>query len=224
MDTKTTNEFASKLKTIMETGEGSGATATATLEATGRIASAEINAAGSGYSVDDVLTVETGTGGTFTVTEVGENGEVTAIAQVDKGTGYDSDTGAATTVSPDNGSGCTLDTTVEFGIDSIAVDEGGEDYLTADVIITGSGTGGGEATATLDTGVVDSIAVDEAGWYLATPTVTITGAPKTGANLLTHLNAYDLSTRDARIKEILEDATKVVVVDSGPVNAALAAL
>jgi hypothetical protein len=155
---------------------------------------------------------------------VGASGEVIGITQLAKGTGYTAVTGAVTTVDPSGGTGCTITTTVEKGIASFAVGDGGADYLTADILITGTGSGGGVATAVLVEGAVDDIEVDTAGWYLNTPTIVVTGAPKTGAGLLTHLNAYDLSLRDARLKELIEDAAKTVAVDGTIVNEAIDAL
>lgn len=79
------------------------------------VASGAINTAGTGYSTNDILTPTTGTktrAATFRVTSVGGSGEVTGIELVDPGDRYMVDPtleGVATTVAPDNGSGCELD-------------------------------------------------------------------------------------------------------------------
>jgi hypothetical protein len=89
--------FASKLRTDLASG-------------TGPIAEASINAGGTGYSVDDVLTVTGGGGssGQYKVTSV-SGGVVDGITWQSGGSGYSVTSGAATTVSPPGGTGCTLD-------------------------------------------------------------------------------------------------------------------
>jgi hypothetical protein len=62
---------------------------------------------GSGYSVNDVLTLATGTGGTVKVTAV-TSGAVTAVEIVTPGTGYTVNNIEATTVAPAGGTGCTI--------------------------------------------------------------------------------------------------------------------
>lgn len=62
MDAKETQVYAKKIDELIRGTVGSGATATATLAATGTIKTIAINNGGSGYSVDDVLTVAVGTG------------------------------------------------------------------------------------------------------------------------------------------------------------------
>ena len=79
------------------------------------VASGTIDTAGTGYSENDILTPATGTktrAATFRVTSVGGSGEVTGVELVDPGDSYTVDPtldGVATTVLPDNGSGCELD-------------------------------------------------------------------------------------------------------------------
>ena len=74
-----------------------------------------INAAGTGYSVNDILTVSGGTGSSasFSIDTVGGSGEVLTITKLDEGnyTVNPSSSGAATTVAPAGGTGCTLDLT-----------------------------------------------------------------------------------------------------------------
>ena len=74
------------------------------------VLTASINAAGSGYSVNDVLTISGGNGdATLTVTTVGTSGDVTAFTVTTVGSGYSTSTGSSTTVNPTGGSGCTID-------------------------------------------------------------------------------------------------------------------
>lgn len=55
---------------------------------TGAILTSEIGAAGTGYSINDVLTVADGSGGTITVLTVGGSGQVLTYALTTPGTGY----------------------------------------------------------------------------------------------------------------------------------------
>lgn len=79
------------------------------------VLSGAINVAGSGYSVNDVLTVVGGTGtvaATFNVDTIGGSGEVTAITLVEEGEyTVQPANPVATTVAPAGGSGCTIDLT-----------------------------------------------------------------------------------------------------------------
>lgn len=67
------------------------------------------SAAGSGYNVDDILTITTGgSGGTARVLTVNATGGVLSVALETSGSGYTTGAGKATTVVPTGGSGCTL--------------------------------------------------------------------------------------------------------------------
>ena len=69
-------------------------------------------AGGSGYRVDQILTITTGgTGGTARITAVDSTGAVTAVDEETAGSGYTTGTGKATTVVPAGGTGCTLNIT-----------------------------------------------------------------------------------------------------------------
>lgn len=78
------------------------------------IISVSVNSGGSGYSIDDVLTiVQSGaTGGTAQVLDVEDDGAtlgiITSVALRTSGEDYSSFNGLATTVSPAGGTGCTL--------------------------------------------------------------------------------------------------------------------
>ncbi|NTV44108.1 MAG: hypothetical protein HGA67_00225 [Candidatus Yonathbacteria bacterium] len=67
-------------------------------------------AGGSGYNVNDLLTLATGTGGVVRVSAVSSTGAVTAVTLESVGTGYSVAT-FATTVSPTGGTGCTISVT-----------------------------------------------------------------------------------------------------------------
>jgi hypothetical protein len=86
------------------------------------IRSVEINAGGSGYHVDDVLTiVQSGaSGGTAQVTSVATvglvSGIVTGIALRDTGDKYSTFNGLGTTVSPSGGTGCKVNITAAVSL------------------------------------------------------------------------------------------------------------
>ncbi len=72
-------------------------------------------AGGTGYNINDLLTLAVGTGGVARVTAVSSTGAVTAVSLESVGTGYSVGTGIATTVAPVGGTGCTLAiTSVDF--------------------------------------------------------------------------------------------------------------
>jgi hypothetical protein len=71
-------------------------------------------AGGSGYNIDDLLTLSTGTGGVVRVTGISSIGAVTSVTLESVGTGYSVAT-FATTVTPSGGVGCTIAvTSVDF--------------------------------------------------------------------------------------------------------------
>lgn len=78
--------------------------------AAGAIKTFDIHTVGSGYAVNDVLTVVQagGSAGTLRVTEVSTDGEVLAVEMVTPGSGYTVDDELATTVSPSGGTGCVV--------------------------------------------------------------------------------------------------------------------
>jgi hypothetical protein len=77
-----------------------------------QIRTVTINAAGTGYHVDDVLTVVQagGSAGTLKVTEV-NSGAVTGVEILTPGTGYALGTDLVTSVAPTGGTGCKIDIT-----------------------------------------------------------------------------------------------------------------
>jgi hypothetical protein len=76
----------------------------------GEVAAASINVGGSGYHLNDVLTVvqSGGAGATVKVVEVGAGGAVAGIVILNPGTGYEIGSGLLTTVIPSGGTGCIL--------------------------------------------------------------------------------------------------------------------
>lgn len=105
---------------------GAVSTVEATSWATGSISvlNATPTAAGSGYTVGDVLTITTGgTGGTASVLSVGVGGAVTSVQILTPGTGYT--TGAGKVTTGGTGTGVTLDiTTVVQGFIKLDLADG----------------------------------------------------------------------------------------------------
>lgn len=86
-----------------------------TNDMTGKVATMGLNATGTGYAVNDVLTITGGggSGATATVTSVSGTGAVTGIALATRGSGYAAVSGAATTSA--TGTGATINITIATG-------------------------------------------------------------------------------------------------------------
>lgn len=84
---------------------------------TGEVETLAVATGGTGYSVGDVLTVTGGNADcTYTVATIsggGSTGPVATVTETTPGTGYVTATGAATTVAPAGGTGCTVNITVK---------------------------------------------------------------------------------------------------------------
>lgn len=221
MDAVEIQTYSKEIDRLARGGTGAGATATATLEATGGIRSAKVNAMGSGYAVGDVLTVAGGTGGTFTVTNVTTTGKVKNIVKTTAGSGYANATGAATTVAPAGGSGCTLDTVVEFAVDTVTVGAGGSNYATAVVKFDGGGNPNWSyGAATIDAGAVDTVTAPVGVTFTSVPTIVITpGGPADATAFMTALRAFDVTQQDARLKKIMSTVLnrEILTAESAPV-------
>lgn len=163
------------------------------------------------------------------MTKVTTAGKVGGVAVTSAGTGYANATGVATTVAPAGGTGCTVDTVVEFAIDEITVGAGGTNYITAIAKFAGGGNSAwsyGEAT--LDAGAVDTITAPVGVKFTSVPTIVIQpGGPVDAAAFNTALQAFDLAQQNARLKKIINVVLnrEILTVESAPiVRAALAAL
>ncbi len=129
---------------------------------------------GTGYNLNDTLGVVGGTGAmaTVIVTQIGANGSVLALGLVNAGsyTILPTLVGTVTNALSGSGTGCTLNLTM--GIVSIAVANGGSNYLSAPlVVINGTGSGA-TALSLVSSGAVYQVMVTNAGsGYTAIPTV-----------------------------------------------------
>lgn len=90
-------------------------------ETDGKIKTFNINATGSGYAVNDILTLGgAGTLGTFKVLDVDSAGRVLEIELVTAGQNYVVASGIATTVAPSGGTGCTINVTAVSDIETLS--------------------------------------------------------------------------------------------------------
>lgn len=139
MDAVEVQLYSKEIDRLLRGAAGVGATASATLKTTGQIKSVVIKTSGAGYSLGDILTVDGGIDGKFVVTRVTSTGKIKDVVKISSGSEYTNTVGATTTVTPIGGSGCTLTTIVEFEIDTITIDTGGTNYVTAVVKFDGGG-------------------------------------------------------------------------------------
>ena len=165
--------------TMLTSGGGTGATATASLTGN-NVTSLSITAGGSGYtSIPTVVFDNTGTGGSnATATATVTNGVITGLAVVNQGSGY------------------TSAPTITFF--------GGGSYVAPTVIIDGAGGSGATATATLLNGAVNDVTLTNNGTsytslislvnHLITVQINLT-AETTGSNTdETQINAWIAGT------------------------------
>jgi hypothetical protein len=92
---------------VTKAGQDPIAITSITRTATGMVLPGTITAAGSGYNINDLLTLSGGTGGIVRVTSVNATGGVTGISLEACGTGYTA-TLKTTTAVPAGGVGCTI--------------------------------------------------------------------------------------------------------------------
>jgi hypothetical protein len=101
-------------------------------------------AGGTGYNINDLLTLAVGSGGVARVTAVSSTGAVTAVTIESVGTGYSIASGIATTVVPAGGTGCTLQVTaVDFT--ELAVTPIAHNFKIGDSVTMSGATGTGAA-------------------------------------------------------------------------------
>lgn len=149
------------------------ATATAKLKVETVIS---IAAAGTGYSVSDVLTAVggTGTAATFTVATIGGAGEITGINLTTAGS-YSVLMADITQVELTGGTGTGGRLSIDFEVDSLVVSNSGAGYSSAPAVtISGGGGSGATATSTLTGDNVQSCTVTAPGNnFTSIPTVAI---------------------------------------------------
>lgn len=148
------------------------ATAHAVLATTGAMLTLTLTSGGTGYTVNDVLTVSGG-GGTVTVNTV-STGVVATFTVTTGGSGHT--VGQALTVTGGTGTGATFTVaTISAAIASYVVDDGGSGYDSAPTVTVASGNAV-PGVATVVNGVVTAIALGTAGSGYATAPAVIVGA------------------------------------------------
>lgn len=161
--------FPSGLVTPSGLGSPTNATATTVME----LSTAAINAAGTGYLVNDVLTLSVANvvAATVRVATINGGGGVTSIAIVTRGS-YTA-TAVTSSVTGGAGTGCTLNT-LTFRLKSVTVTAAGAGYVEAPVVtIAGAGGSGAVVTARVINGVVSFIDVVSQGSGYTSPVATV---------------------------------------------------
>jgi FtsP/CotA-like multicopper oxidase with cupredoxin domain len=157
---------------VVITGDGSGATATASVGANGSITAITVTNPGNGYGDARVQILGSGTGATAQA-RINENGYVTSITLGQPGAGY---TTPQVTISGGRGTGATA--VAYGGVDAVTVTDGGSGYTfpTVDFDLP-DGPDGVAAVghATMDSsGTITGVVVDSPGsGYSTAPNVVI---------------------------------------------------
>ena len=186
-------------------------TATAALDATGRISGITINVAGSGYTTPPAITFTGGGGsGAVAVAVLGPSGSIASVVMVEKGSSYSATTPPSVTIgsAPAGGTSASISiANIERRIASVAVGTVGAGFTYGsgagffdgtDVLFNGSTITGTQITLNR---AIASISVGTAGNdYTSAPTVVITGDNTTPA------------TATAEIKYAVEN---IVVTNQG---------
>jgi phage tail sheath protein FI len=123
--------------TVDITGDGSGATATATLATTGSVKSITVTAGGTGYVDAETVTLTgdtTGSIATATVVDGDIDGIVDSLTILSAGSGFQS--GETVTISGGSGTGLTATIEVGFAVESVTVASNGADYTDAGTTVT----------------------------------------------------------------------------------------
>lgn len=154
---------------------GSGATGTSRLKAV----SLAPSAGGSGYAVNDTVTL---TGGTFTTAVVGtvtavSSGAITSLSVTTAGS-YSVLPSNPVSIGSTSGAGTGATITVTWGLESVTITAAGKNYPSGTTVSFGSGGGGSGAAGTVVLNAaagVSSVTVSAAGTgYTSLPSVTFT--------------------------------------------------
>jgi hypothetical protein len=146
LDNGQCNQLAAK-----RSGQEPFALTSITRTVTGMVATGSIAAGGTGYNINDLLTVDA-KGGVLKVTSINStNGAVTGVSLEQCGTGYAAGTNKATTVTPSGGTGCQITLAAgDIDFTELAVTPIVHDLKVGDsVVISGaSGTGAAKFNGT----------------------------------------------------------------------------
>jgi len=182
-----------------DTTGGGGTGCQLTLTWAYKLTAAVSDTQGTGYQVDDVLTLSGGTAttaSTVTVATVGGSGEVLTVTVTEPGE-YSATPSNPVSTTGGNGTGCTITATWgEFVTAVSAVADGGTSYEVDDVLTVVGGTSTTPATLTVSEvtdGAITAVTVSEAGAYSVVPTnpVSVTGGSGSEATFTLAWDAYD---------------------------------
>ncbi|MBF0485087.1 MAG: fibronectin type III domain-containing protein, partial [Candidatus Omnitrophica bacterium] len=160
-------------------GGGTGAAATAAVNAGGAVTGVTVTNPGSGYVTAPFVNIAdaTGTGALATATVAG--GLVTGVTITNGGSGYSASPTVTFSSGGPGGTGATATAAITGGsLTNITVANGGTGYTSAPgVYLVGGGGKGATATATVTGGAVTGITITSPGTgYTSLPTVIIGGA------------------------------------------------
>lgn len=177
---------------VKSSGNGSGATATATLRTSGRVNRIVLSNAGSGYdpALPPAVTI-TGGGGSGASADASVNGDGSiTINVVENGSGYTSDPVVSISAPPSGGTQAVATAVRAYKVDQIVVTNGGSAYNTntttgqlTNTTLYLDGTNLTSTNAILYASMkVNTISITNAGSrYQSAPTVTITSKDGNGA-------------------------------------------
>ena len=168
--------------------------------------SAQIHTAGTGYAVNDIITLVggTGTAATFTVTAVIDSA-VTALSDLNNGGAYIVIPYILSNISTTTnqvGTGLTLNVSRNYtsSIASAQIEQGGSGYVVGNIIalVGGTGTAAKFSVITVSAGVVTAIQLNTAGDYTSIPQLSDTSttvAMPSSTLQLTLTRRYSVNSR-----------------------------
>ena len=157
-----TGGFSNATAVATTGGSGTGLTLDTTVDASGALTNLTVNAAGTGYAVDDTITITNPNGG----------GVQTLGSIATAGTGYADGTGIA--VVGGGGTGLTVDLTTSAGVvTGVAINADGSGYAASDVVTIVNANGSGAKT-------LGSITTAGTGYSAGTGVATTSAGSGTG--------------------------------------------
>jgi hypothetical protein len=183
----------------VDTTGGGGSGCQLTLAWAYKLTAAVSDTQGTGYQVDDVLTLSGGTAttaATVTVATIGGSGEVLTVTVTEPGD-YSATPSNPVSTTGGSGTGCTITATWGQFVSSVsAVASGGASYEVDDVLTVVGGTASTAATLTVTEvtdGAITAVTVSEDGAYSVVPTnpVSVTGGSGSEATFTLAWDDYD---------------------------------
>jgi hypothetical protein len=166
--------------TVTKNGDLPLAINTATDNGTGSVTTVVVNAAGSGYAVNDIIQISGGGANCrLYVTSTTTAGGVTGVAFKNNGSGYATSTGTATTAVSGTGTGCTINVTVIGRTGLVTTITNNFLKIGDSVTIAGSSVAGWNGTYTI-------LSVDNNTTFTvaSTATASLTATSSTGTSLI----------------------------------------